>query len=186
MKKQWDTTQESFDQLLSWLDNDRDQAARKYELIRRRLIKIFTCRGCVEAEDLADETINRVTSKVAEIASNYEGEPALYFYGVARKVHQEYLRPQNKVTPPLTNEVSEDDDENVYQCLDRCMETVTETSRQVVLRYYENEKKAKIDDRKALADELGIGVNALRIRAHRIRLLLRKCVTTCMEQLPVN
>jgi DNA-directed RNA polymerase specialized sigma24 family protein len=74
----------------------------------------------------------------------------------------------------------------MYECLDHCMGRVPDKTREIVLRYYENEKKAKIDDRKALADELAIGVNALRIRAHRIRLLLRKCVTSCIEQLPAN
>ncbi|HEU4509288.1 MAG TPA: hypothetical protein VFR78_13660 [Pyrinomonadaceae bacterium] len=179
-----DTTQEGFDTLLGWLDDDRDRAGKKYELIRDRLIKMFTCRGCAEAEDLADETINRVTAKVPKVAPNYEGEPILFFYGVARKVHHEWLRRQNRSIRPLPTDVT--DDERTYECLDRCMETVSEKSRQLVLRYYENERRAKIDHRKALADELGIALNALRIRAHRIRLLLRKCVKNCMEQLPAN
>jgi DNA-directed RNA polymerase specialized sigma24 family protein len=186
MKKQWDTTQEAFDRLLGWLDNDRDQAGKRYETIRRRLIKIFTCRGCREADDLADETINRVTAKVPEVAPNYEGDPLLYFYGVARRVHSEYLRTQNRSVRPVPVIESNDDDERMYECLDHCMGRVPDKTREIVLRYYENEKKAKIDDRKALADELAIGVNALRIRAHRIRLLLRKCVTSCIEQLPAN
>ena len=185
MKKQWDTTQEGFDRLLRWLDDDRDEAGRKYETIRHRLIKMLTCRGCQEAEDVADETIRRVTAKLPEVAPTYEGDPALYFYGVARNVHHEYLRTQNKLAPPVPVVVT-DDDERRYECLDRCMQIIPENSREVVLRYYENEKKARINDRKALADELGIAVNALRIKAHRIRLLLRECVKSCMEQLPAN
>jgi len=181
MTNQWDTTQEGFDGLLGWLDDNRDQAAKKYEIIRRRLMKMFTCRGCWEAEDLTDETINRVTEKIPEVVPNYQGDPILYFYGVARKVHHEWLRRQNRVLPPLPTDVT---DERAYECLDRCMETVPEKSRHLLVRYYENEKQAKIDDRKTLADELGIGVNALRIRAHRIRLLLRECVKNCIEQVP--
>ena len=61
MRKDWFLSQEAFDALLKWLDSDREQAAMKYEEIRKRLIKIFTGRDCVEAEDLADETINRVS-----------------------------------------------------------------------------------------------------------------------------
>ena|ERR1044072_746437 len=185
MTKQWDTTQEGFDTLLGWLDDDRNQAAKKYEIIRGRLMKVFTCRGCWEAEDLADETINRVTEKIPELAPDYRGDPILYFYGVARKVHREWLRRQNRPALPQPCQKA-DDDENVYECLDHCIETVPEKSRRLVLRYYENEKKAKIDDRKILADELGIGVNALRIRAHRIRLLLRECVKKCMDQVLGN
>lgn len=185
MKKQWDITQEGFDMLLRWLDEDRDEGGKKYELIRQRLIKLFACRGCAEPEDLADETISRVTAKIAEIAPSYEGNPVLYFFGVARKVHHEYLRTQHRTPPPLSPEVT-NENEQLYECLDRCMEKLPEQNRQLVIRYYQNEKKVKIDNRKTLADELGVAVNALRIRAHRIRLLLRKCVKTCVEQLPVS
>src|SRR6266571_4389824 len=92
MKTDWVLTQDAFDSLLDWLNADRVLAGKKYEAIRLRLIKIFTCRGCPEAEDLADETINRVTARVEEVANTYEGDPALYFYGVAQKLHLEYLR----------------------------------------------------------------------------------------------
>jgi DNA-directed RNA polymerase specialized sigma24 family protein len=184
MKKQWDTTQESFDRLLAWLDDNRDQAGKKYEVIRNRLIKMFTCRGCGEADDLADETISRVTAKVPEIAPTYEGEPVLYFYGVARKVHHEWLRRQNRSVPQVP--INEAGDERVYECLDRCMETVPEENRQLVLRYYENEKTAKIEERKTIASDLGININALRIKAHRIRQILRKCVKNCLDELPAN
>ena len=92
MKKEWVLTQEAFDALLGWLDADREVAARKYETIRLRLVKIFVCRGCADAEDLADETINRVVAKLPEIAAAYVGEPAAYFYAVSQRIHQEYLR----------------------------------------------------------------------------------------------
>ena len=72
-------TQESFDSLLAWLDADRERAGRRYEEIRRRLIKILACRGCHDPEDLADEAINRVAGKVGEVAKDYSGDPALYF-----------------------------------------------------------------------------------------------------------
>src|SRR5687767_12009071 len=116
MKKQLETTQEGFDTLLGWLDEDRDQAGMKYEVIRQRLIKIFTCRGCGEPEDLADETITRVTAKIPEVAPHYEGDPILYFFGVARKVHREYLRTQNKRVNPVVVNVT--NDEHLYECLD--------------------------------------------------------------------
>jgi hypothetical protein len=48
MKKGWVLTQELFDTLLGWLDPDRERAGDKYETVRIRLIKVFTCRGCLE------------------------------------------------------------------------------------------------------------------------------------------
>lgn len=185
MKKKWDTTQEGFDRLLSWLADNRDEAGKKYEMIRQRLMKFFICRGCEDVEDLADQTITIVTTKVGEIALNYEGDPVLYFYGVAKKVFKDYLRIKNRPVPPPPPDVTHVDDA-VYDCLDDCMQKLPEENRQLVLRYYQDEKKVKIDNRQILADELGIAMNALRIRAHRIRLLLRKCVQECTEQLPAN
>jgi RNA polymerase sigma factor (sigma-70 family) len=196
MKKDWVLTQNAFDRLLDWLDRDRDVAGRKYETIRLRLIKIFTCRGCSEADDLADETINRVAARVSQIVRDYEGEPSSYFYGVAQKVYLEYLRKFRArqadvpVDSPINNPVIrtsfDEDIEPSYQCLDRCLEHLPSSNRQLVLEYYQQERKAKIDHRKRLAAEMGIAVNALRIRAHRIRRRLEQCVHTCLEQQPAH
>jgi RNA polymerase sigma factor (sigma-70 family) len=195
MKKEWTITQEAFDGLLNWLDANREEAAQKYEKIRTRLIKIFACRGCGEADELADETINRVTAKVDSIASSYSGDPALYFYGVAQKVHLEYLRSRPVLQEPLEverelksrNVIERDDDiEREYECLERCMEKLPPANRRLVLQYYEEEKQAKINHRRKLAEQLGIAVNALRIRAHRIRLQLQECVQNCLEQSPAH
>jgi DNA-directed RNA polymerase specialized sigma24 family protein len=193
MKKQWALTQEAFDGLLGWLDREPEAAGIKYEQIRRRLIKLFTCRGCVEADDLADETINRVTAKVAEIVAKYSGDPALYFYGVAQKVHLEYLRRKQPIQVAdlgraghATTLRIDDDLQQEYECLERCMEQLPDANRRLVLEYYQEEKAAKIDHRKGLATELGIGLNALRIRAHRIRLQLQECVKSCLQYAPAH
>ena len=195
MKKEWVLTQEAFERLLDWLDSDRDRAGKKYESVRLRLIKIFTCRGCTEAEDLADETINRVTAKVQEVAENYSGDPALYFYGVSQKVHLEYLRKYQKkqadvavdsATLNLAPITLDDDIEPEYECLERCLDHLPSDNRKLVVEYYQQEKQAKIEHRKRLATELGIAVNALRIRAHRIRLVLQRCVLDCLEHQPAN
>jgi DNA-directed RNA polymerase specialized sigma24 family protein len=184
MNKDWVLTKESFDALLAWLDPDRDEAGRKYEGIRLRLIKIFVCRGCREAEDLADETINRVSRKLKEIESTYSGEPARYFYGVANKVHLEYLRRKPVPVLPPPTDVS-DDVEKEYACLERCIQNLTPNNRMLVLQYYQEEKKAKIDHRRKLSNQLGIALNALRIRACRIRASLLECVESCLNEATV-
>lgn len=197
MKKEWVLTQEAFDALLDWLDPGREPAGMKYEAIRMRLIRIFTCRGCPEAELLADETINRVASKVPEISSGYVGDPSLYFYAVAQKVHLEYIRKVQTQQSPISVETADnllskppvslaDDFEPEYHCLERCLERLPQETRHLVEQYYQQEKQAKIDHRKLLATELGIAVNALRIRAHRIRLSLRQCVRDCLDQEPAH
>lgn len=181
MNKDWVLTQESFEALLNWLDINREVGGQKYEEIRTRLIKIFACRGCYEPEDLADETINRVTHRLGEIGATFTGEPARYFYGVANKVYLEYLRRKPSPPSPVATESSEEE-ELQYRCLDRCVGKLTPENRELVLQYYQEDKRAKIEHRKQLAERLGIAVNALRIRAHRIRLSLQNCVKECLNE----
>src|SRR5829696_6063126 len=94
-------TQAQFNFLLSWLDPDPSRAGEKYEAIRRKLITFFTARRCLQAEELADETINRVALKAHEVAPGYVGNPSLYFYGVARKVFHEWARVERTPPPPV-------------------------------------------------------------------------------------
>lgn len=187
MNKEWVLTQEDFDRLLLWLNREsREEAGRKYEEIRCRLIKIFSCRGCTESDLLSDETINRVTKKLREIEGDWTGDPALYFYGVAQRVHLEYLRKRpHTVVPqmPLAATVeTEDTDEDDFECLEHCMQRLPPPKRELLERYYQEDGQAKIDNRKRLAEQLGIALNALRIRAHRIRLSVQECVQDCLAE----
>jgi DNA-directed RNA polymerase specialized sigma24 family protein len=176
-------TQDEFDALLAWLDPDRDLAAQKYEEIRRRLIKIFVCRGCPVAEDLADETIDRVAGKVADVAPSYVGNPALYFYGVAKNIYHEWLRRPPPVPAPVP---VVDPDPPVpdpeYDCLMECMKLLASKDQELILDYYQEEKQAKIDHRKKLAEGLGIGLNTLRIKVYRLRARLQECVEQLMKR----
>lgn len=174
-------TPESFEALLSWLGATRDEGARKYEAIRARLIGIFMKKGCTDPEDLADTTINRVINKVASLRADYVGDPANYFCGVARIVYLESRRRREitveatAVTPAFDINLSQ-----TRECLHKCLSELPVQQRDLVMDYYVNEKREKIDSRQQLASELGISLNGLRIRAHRIRLSLEKCVVECI------
>jgi RNA polymerase sigma factor (sigma-70 family) len=181
MNKNWVLSQESFDALLAWLDQDRERAAIKYEEIRRRLIKIFLGRGCIEAEDLADETINRVTSKLNEIGGEFTGDCERYFYGVANKVLMEYQR-RRQPQPPLVSDADSNRAEQESRCLEECIAKLTDENRELFLQYYQGEGRTKIEQRRQLAEKLGIAPNALRIRAFRIRTALQECVEKCLER----
>jgi DNA-directed RNA polymerase specialized sigma24 family protein len=180
MRKEWTLDQESFERMLAWLDPDRERAGRRYEAIRSRLMRIFTSRGCAHAEELADETINRVCDRVAEVAGDYSGDPALYFYGVATKVHLEYVRRNARVAVLPPREAPEDR-EAAHACLDRCLARFPSETRELALEYYRAEGQAKIDLRRGLAERSGVGLNALRIRMHRLRNELQACVRECLD-----
>ena len=181
MNKDWFLSQEAFDALLDWLDSDREQAGIKYEEIRRRLIMIFTGRGCVDAEDLADETINRVIQRLSTIKDEFTGDPTRYFFGVANFIYMEHMRkkpPQpSPFPPPDSNQI-----EIEYRCLEHCIDSLSQENRYLLLQYYGADGRSKIDQRRQLSEELGIAPNALRIRAYRIRQGLQECVEKCIER----
>jgi len=176
--------------MLAWLDSDREQAGRKYEEIRCGLIKIFVCRGCSDPEGLADETIDRVIHKITEIVPDYAGNPALYFSSVARYILLEYKNriAQLRLLPAApTKQIEEDEDiEREYECLDRCIERLTPANRELIMEYYREEKRAMIENRKRLAERMGITPNALRVRADRVRNSLEKCLANCLKQKGTN
>jgi hypothetical protein len=179
------STQENFDKLLLWLDSDRDTAGKKYETIRFRLIRIFSCRGCFDAEDLADRSLDVVTKKIDWLIENYEGNPALYFYAVAKKIYLESIKPKPlpNLLPPTPNP---SELEQVCGYLDDCLRELLPADSDLVLRYHVGEKQEKIRNRKALADELKISLNALRIRVCHIHARLKDCITRRLRQAGVN
>ena len=174
-------SEDCFEALLDWLASDREEAGMKYEEIRTGLIKFFSQRGFSDAEDLADETINRVASRLSEIRKHVQGDPARYFYGVARFVIMEHLRKKQPQAPPES--IGDSDRVEVeHRCLEECIAKLSDDNRELVLGYYQADGREKIEQRRILADKLGIAPNALRIRAYRIRAALQKCVEHCVEQ----
>jgi RNA polymerase sigma factor (sigma-70 family) len=198
LKTRWVLTQEAFDRLLAHFDEDSERAAEQYEFVRERLVRLFRYRGCTAYYELADETINRVARKIAEGALIPKQEVTNYFYGVARNVLREHLRsPENSVTTlgePLPSDYqSENPEERLerlaahgnserrFNCLDRCLDGLAPETRKLLLSYYEGEEGAKVRKRHRLAKEIGISLNTLRIRLHRIRAKLEACVSGCMN-----
>ena len=175
-----DLRHDEFDRLLSWLDSDRERAGQLYEKIRWRLIAILASRGCTEAEALADETIDRVSRRVADIEATYVGDQAIYFLGVMNNVHHEYLK-----RPPAPRLVARDDDteskERIHLCLDNCLSKLAPHARELIQQYYAENKRAKIDLRKLIARKFGIKTSTLRLRALRIRSKLQECIQQCMD-----
>lgn len=173
-----------FDDLLAWLDSDRDIAARKYETIRAGLIRIFVAKGFSDAEDLADETIARVTKRLPEIRGSYVGDPARYFHGVARNVAREAYRRKEIATdesPVASIRITNQSDES--ECLKRCVQFLAREKLELIHDYHVYAGHDKIEQHKIMADELNITLGALRLRALHIRSDLEKCVQQCMKTL---
>lgn len=174
--------QPQFDRLLAWLDEDREAAGQRYEQIRWRLVTIFAARSCATPEDLADETIDRVARRVSDIAQDYVGDQARYFFGVANNVHHEYLKRASHEEIKEAIADPEPDKERIHQCLERCLDNVATEDREMILRYYSRVKKAKVDLHNDMAKQMKITINTLRLRVLRLKQKLQPCIERCLER----
>jgi len=187
VKKSEPPSQEEFDALLAWLHPDRDRAGIiLYEEIRPKLIKSLEWRRCHAAEELADETITRVSHLVKDIAATYTDNPARYFHGVRRNVYLEWLKDPEATGLDNIVLVAPDPNEDVeliHQYLDKCRESLKDPEdRDLIIKYYAKEKRAKIENRKQIAEQMGITLNNLRMRIFRINAELQKCIVDCLNE----
>jgi DNA-directed RNA polymerase specialized sigma24 family protein len=181
-------TRAALDALLRYLDADRERAGERYETLRRGLVRFFECRGCTIPEELADETLDRVARKLLEGQQVHAESPGAYAHGFAKNVlHEWWRKPRLNAVPSVHHRLagapdtaSDTADERRKDGLDACLSALPEEDRALIVAYYADLDGARvlIPARKELADRLGIGMNALRIRAHRIRVRLEECLRT--------
>jgi DNA-directed RNA polymerase specialized sigma24 family protein len=186
-----------FDRLLLALDPDRDRAGERYEQLRRKLIRLFGWRGCLDAERCADETLDRVARRLAEGAD--VPDVAGYCHGVALNVLREHWRQPERqaasldglpathtpaVDPVVTARQGEERHraETRLRCLDRCLRGLAPQARSMLTRYHAQGADAARQRRLQLAEELGVPLNALRIRVHRVRASLARCIGDCVAE----
>jgi DNA-directed RNA polymerase specialized sigma24 family protein len=186
-KIKWELTREALAKFLASLDPDTERAGGKYEALREALVKFFQWRRALFPEELADEALNRVIRKVDE--GEAPRDVPTYCHGVARMVLLETLkRPENKradleeIESLATLAPDVHDEDERQSCFDGCLRELPVENRRLIMRYYQDERRRKIENRLALAEELGIDVTALRNRALRIRDKLDKCVTRCLKK----
>ncbi len=185
-------TADAFGNLLDFLGADRERAGGKYEDLRRTLIRFFEWRGAPFPEEHADETFNRVARKLAEgVKIKNIGS---YCYEVARLVcleafkgHDNKQSPLDAITlePAISSPTAEAlEKEMRLSCLDDCLGGLAEESRELILQYYQDDRRSRIDHRKALAKRVGLRRDALANRVQRIRDKLEQCVVACMRKKP--
>jgi len=171
----------AFDRLLTALHADRESAGTAYERLRERTAGLLRWWGAIDAEELADLTLDRVARKLDEGATISEGSFGAYVRGVARMIfYESRRRPQIQpgdaaylAPPPST-------DPDLLNCLESCLGALDPDDRSTVLRYYADGKLSEV--RRQLAEDLGLTMTALRIRAHRLRVQLERCVVACRER----
>lgn len=191
VQKEWRLTREGFDKFLLTLNSDREQAGRSYELLRAKLIDFFDWRNCPTPEDYADEALTRVVRKID--AGEEFRDPATYVFGIARMMLLEISRANERqritlsqlsVTSSIDRE--SDDTQRRIELLRRCLGALPDKDRQLITQYYEGDgPSSKIVKRKELALRLGLQLNALRIRACRLRERLERCLQRRLAEKPI-
>ena len=177
-------TRESFDTFLKTLDADPQRAGERYEDLRGGLIRFFQWRGSFQAEKDADETIDRVAHKLCQTTVE---DVYRYAVGVARNVALESIRHQQKERAKLaasgTVATAPGEDEQFdarLECFESCLAQLPASKRNLILEYYEGDKRTKIANRQRLAKAAAMPISRLRIQAHRIRQQLHNCIEQCM------
>lgn len=182
---------ESFDEILAWLNPNRDLAGSIYVKLRHDLARIFAWNRCPDPEGLTDEVFDRVARKVHDLRHTFVGDPRLYFYGVARNLVKEIpkkiktqvsLQDTELASNPLI-EIQEETAALREECLRNCLQKLSEEKRELILAYYARDKQAKIDHRTEMARRMGISVEALRVKAFRIRATLEECIERCLDRM---
>jgi len=196
-KKNWTITSTALARLLGWLDAGNDSDGRVYLEMRQRLVSYFDRKNCLNADELADETLNRVARRLEEEGKIESETPAKYCYITAKFVFMESLRGADKKNVPLddvlkqpqANELMAANEgeekklkEKMLDCLEKCTGKLEAANRDIIVNYYYGEERIKIENRRALAGKLGISTNALTIRACRIRDKLESCVGKCVGE----
>lgn len=189
LKKNWSPTAAAFEHLLAWLDAGVDSDGRGYLSMRSRIVTYFDRKNCLDPDALADDVLNRVSRRLEEEGNIETESPAKYCFTVARFVFMEQLRSGTAREIPIDNtelpsamadDESAVDRERRMECLDSCTAKLDAAQREFIIGYYVGEKSTKIANRRRMAGELRVSLNALGIRAFRIREKLEACLTKCL------
>ena len=179
-KANWVLTGAALHDLLGWLDSDSELAAEKYEKIRSSLIKFFESRGCVTPDLQTDQTIDRVARRLSEGVVIYTPNPFLYFYGIALRVLQEdrRRRPAYQIPPAVENALEQ---ELRFDCMGSCLERLPGHIVEMLTEYSVGDREQRSEKRREMARRLGVSLNTLRLRVHRVREQLGTCLHRCLE-----
>jgi DNA-directed RNA polymerase specialized sigma24 family protein len=183
--REWVLTEEAFAKFLTCLDPDPARAGEKYEELRDALVKFLARRSAHFPEELVDETFNRVARRLDK--GEAIRDLSAYCHRVAHGVFLQSLEhPSNKRVElgELKAIALQEPDATDLQlgCLDHCLSQLTVENRELIIEYYQDDRREKIDHRVALAESMGIQPNALRSRVRRLRVKLERCIRRCCKE----
>lgn len=187
----WAPTPASLEKLLATFSPDPVEAGKRYEMARRKLMMFFEHRQMTGAERHADEAFDRAMRRLDEGKVITNIMP--YLFKIAHNIWLEWLREEDKRREAINTMTREPHHKEIepetnprQDCFDRCLEELPSESRNLILEYYEDQGEAKIKHHTSMAARLGISINALRIKVHRIRATLETCVKKCVAEISLR
>lgn len=193
-RKRREVGEQDLRRLLGRLDPDPECAWQAYGELHLALLTYFQHNHCVDPEQLADETLDRIARKpeAVEIVNVAE-----FAFGIARNLRREagrrtalrtdlaYLMQceegKSKEPSPEETIVSKLEMNTRRACLRRCLARLTPEERQLFQQYHPDECEALDEHRQRLADAMGVSWVSLRMRVSRIRRKLEQCFQDCCE-----
>jgi DNA-directed RNA polymerase specialized sigma24 family protein len=175
----WTLTQEAFDSFLARLGSDRAEAGAQYQTMRAALVRYFSEYGHLDADECADQTLDRLVRKNSECQID---NLTAYMYAVARWVRVENHR-RTKREVPLSETanltaVAGDPHEAVEKAeklaiVHRSAQQLSGDDAALLAAYFPSAGDERAG-RRALAVALGISAAALRLRLCRARRRLER------------
>jgi DNA-directed RNA polymerase specialized sigma24 family protein len=180
----WRLERSALTRLLAALDADAAVAAREYERLRQRLIRLFAFNGIERAEEAADAAFNRLARRLSEGEEVRHIES--YLAGIARFIVLEERQRAQREREALLDlarhgEPAPGDEERMLLVLERCLLALPRESRELLNRYYGSDGGRRVREREALARELGLSPNSLRNRVLRLRRRLHEAFREQLE-----
>lgn len=182
----WEMDHDALARLLAALDPDPARAALCYEELRQKLIRFFEWERSEMPDRDADETLNRVARRLAEGVEMKS--PGAFAYGIARFILREQaaeaIRKERALSELAAQSPKKHDpeDEAAQNCLEQCLAGFPPEARWLLEKYYSGHESERIPNRRALAEELRLGANALRNRVLRLRARLESCTADCIKR----
>lgn len=177
-----------FDKFLTYLAPDRDEAAKRYENIRRSLIRYFISRRANDPELCADMVLEVLQRKIAAGEELQNAER--YGFAVASKVRFKDWEQGQKMVELTGNLISESaqpsletiEEENASEkCMTACLKNFPAKDRDLVVQYYLGEKHDK-ERRGGLAKREGLTAGNLKVKVHRLTKKLKECLAECLKK----
>ena len=144
-------------------------------------MRFFELKGDPDSVQAADETLDRVTTKLAE---RVEIENITkYSFGVARLVFLEDLRKTQRSERMLAGYGRElergntIDDTDHFARMRECFAKLSEVNKDLLKAYFSDLPRSELDaTRRKLADSMNASLNNLRLKIFRLRRQLEECI----------